>query len=84
MRQVIINESILPCLQCKPNTRSNTLRTSDMYRLSMRFDDMFADGETEAAAGDVDAATLFGTVETLEYTGEVFFADADTIITDLD
>lgn len=50
----------------------------------MGFDDMFADGETEAAAGDIDAAAFFGAVEALEYAGEVFFADADAIVTDLD
>ena len=76
--------SISPSLQRKPDTRSYILGTSYMDRLSMGFNNVFADSETEAAAGNVDAATLFRAVETFKDTDHIFFTDTDAVITDFD
>ena len=55
-----------------------------MDRLSMRFNNVFADSETEATAGNVDAAAFFGAVKTFKDPDHIFFTDADAVIADFD
>ena len=49
----------------------------------MRFDDMFTNGEPQAGATFVAATRFIGSVKSFEYTGQVFFVNANTVVADL-
>jgi hypothetical protein len=67
----------------KPNRRSYIQFASYMHGLAMGLDNMFADGQSEPGSANIAAAAAVGAVKTFKYAGEVFFGNADAIITEL-
>src|SRR5688500_1624895 len=52
-----------------------------MYAVPMSFHYVFRDGEPKAAAGSIPAASFLGTVKTFKNPQQVFFRNADAVIT---
>lgn len=57
---------LLPRIQRKPDRSAYIFAAADVNGLTVRFDDVFADSETETAARYIEAAAYIGAVETLE------------------